>query len=75
MEHASPVIQVLLAERDIEAVGVARGLNVSGGRAFAQHLLNGIAGDEVDQQEDGGDDEPDDRQGVEDAGDDVARHR
>ncbi len=74
VEHAAPVIQILLAERDIESIGVARRLNVSGGRAFAEHLLNGIAGNEVDQQKDGGHDQPDDRQGVEDAGEDVARH-
>ena len=44
------------ASRDVEAVGVSCSLDVSGGRAFSQHLLDGIAGNEVDQQEDGGDD-------------------
>ena len=49
-----------VAEGDVESVGVAGGLNVRGGSAFAQHLLDGISGDEVDEEKDGGDDEPDD---------------
>jgi hypothetical protein len=75
VEDASPVIQVLLAYRDIEAVGVSCGLDVSGGGAFAEHLLDRVSGDEMDKKEDGGDYEPDDRQSVEDAGDYIARHR
>ena len=67
VEDAVPVVDVLLAERGVEAVGVARGLDVGGGRAFAEHLQDGVSGDEVDQQEDEGDDQPDDWQGVEDA--------
>src|SRR5208283_461462 len=39
------------------------------------HLLDGVAGDEVNQQEDSGDYQPDYWQRVEYAGDDVARHR
>jgi len=56
VENASPVIQVLLAERHIEPVGVACSLDVAGGRAFSQHQLHGIAGNEMNEQEDGGDD-------------------
>ena len=67
MQHAFPVVEILLAERSVEAVGVARGGDVGGRRAFAQHLLDGISGDEVDEQEDEADHQPDDWQGVEDA--------
>ncbi len=48
VQDAFPIADVLLAERGIEAVGVARGLDICGGRAFAEHLLDGISGDEVD---------------------------
>ena len=48
VQHTAPVVEILLAERGVESVGVARGLDVGGGRAFAEHLLDGIAGNEVD---------------------------
>src|ERR1700733_7187195 len=67
VEDAAPVVNVLLAEWSVETVEMTRGGNVGGRRAFAQHLLNGISGDEGDEQEDKTDDQPDDRQGVEDA--------
>ena len=67
MQDAFPVAEVLLAERGVEAVGVARGGDVGGRRAFAEHLRDGISGDEVDEQEDEAHDQPDDGQGVEDA--------
>ncbi len=38
------------------------------GRAFAEHLLDGVSGDEVDEKEDEGDDKPDDWDGVGEAG-------
>ena len=45
------------------------------GGAFAEHLLDGVSGDEVDQQEDGRDYQPDYREGVEDALEKLAGHR
>ncbi len=48
MQHAFPVIDILLAQRDIEAVGVPGCLDIGRRRAFSQHLQNGIAGDEMD---------------------------
>ena len=75
MQHAFPIVEILLSERHVEAVGVAGGLDVAGGCAFSQHLLDGIAGDEVDQEKNGRDDEPDDGQRVEQAGKDLAQHR
>ena len=67
MQHAFPVVEILLAERGVESVGVAGGGDVGGGRAFAEHLRDGVSGDQVDQQEDEAHDQPDYRQGVEDA--------
>ena len=67
VQHALPVVEVLLAQRSVEAVGVASGGDVGGRGAFAEHLRDGISGDEVNQQKDKAHYEPDDRQGVEDA--------
>ena len=44
VEDAFPVAEILLAERRVEAVGVAGGGDVGGGRAFAQHLRMGSPG-------------------------------
>ena len=74
VQHAFPVMEILLAERDIETVGVAGGLDVGGGCAFAEHLQDGIAGDEVDQQKDQRDHQPDYRERVEHAKGEVAEH-
>jgi hypothetical protein len=57
---SAPVVEVLLAEGDVEAVGVAECGDVSGGCAFAEHLLDGVSGNEMDEEEDERDDEPDD---------------
>jgi len=38
--------------------------DVSGGCSFAEHLLYGVSGDEVDEEEDHRDDEPDNGDGV-----------
>ncbi len=38
VQHAFPVMQVLFAERSVEAVGVACGGDIGGRRAFAEHL-------------------------------------
>ena len=46
---------------------MAGGVDVGGGRAFAEHLQDGVAGDEVDEKEDEGDHQPDNGQGVEHA--------
>ncbi len=46
---------------------MACGCDVGGGRAFTEHLRDGVSGDQVDHQEDERHDHPDDREGVEDA--------
>lgn len=54
---------------------MAGGLDVGGRRAFAEHLLDGISGDEVDQQEDEANYQPEDWEGVEDALEEGFGHR
>ena len=58
-QNAFPVIHILLGQRDIESIGVAGGLHVGTGCAFSQHLLDGIAGNKMDQQENNGNHQPD----------------
>jgi hypothetical protein len=41
-------VEVLLAEWGVEAVGVANGGDIGGRRAFTEHLLDGVSGDQVD---------------------------
>ena len=48
VEDAFPISDVLFAERGVEAEGVTRRGNVGRWGAFAEHLLDGVAGDEVD---------------------------
>ncbi len=43
VHDAAPVVHVLLSQGNIEPVSMARRGDVGGGRAFAQHLLDGIA--------------------------------
>src|ERR1700722_8876198 len=64
-QNAFPIVQILPAERKVEPVGVTGGLYVGYRSAFSKHLQDGIAGDQVDQQEHQRDDQPDDRQCVE----------
>jgi hypothetical protein len=46
---------------------MAEGVDIGGGGSFAKHLDDGVAGDEMDEKEDDGDDDPEDGQGEEDA--------
>jgi hypothetical protein len=48
VEQTVPVVGVLLRERRVESIGVAEGIDVGGGSAFAKHLNNGVAGNKVD---------------------------
>ena len=75
VHNAAPVIHVLLAQRNIETVSMTRRRDVGGRRAFAQHLLYGIAGHQMDQQKDHRHHQPHDRQHVEQAGEQVAQHQ
>jgi hypothetical protein len=46
---------------------VAKGGDIGGGSAFAEHLDDRIARDEVDEEKDDADDDPENRKGDEDA--------
>ena len=52
VHQAAPIVHVLLPQRNIQPVGMTRRGDVSGYRSFAQHLLDGIARHQVNQQED-----------------------
>jgi hypothetical protein len=65
----------LLRQRDIEAVGMSGSLYVASGSAFAEHLQNRIARDQVNQKEDNRDHEPDHRERVEQAKRKISKHR
>jgi hypothetical protein len=67
VEDAAPIVKILPAKRDIESVEMASSLDVGGGCAFAEHLKDGIAGDEVDQEKDERNYQPDYGQGVQGA--------
>ena len=67
MQNAFPVPDVLLAKRSVKTIQVPRGGDICRRRTFAQHLLDGISRNEVDEQEDKADHKPDDRQSIEDA--------
>src|SRR5580700_9803910 len=67
MQDAFPVAHVLRAQRGVESIEMARFCDLDGRRAFAEDLRDGVSGNEMNEQEDGGDDQPDHGQGVEDA--------
>jgi hypothetical protein len=69
VEDAAPVFQVLRVEREIEAVGVTEGGDVGRGGSLAEHLDDGVAGNQVDEEEDDRDHNPEDGEGDEDAAD------
>ncbi len=62
VQHAAPVMPVLLWQRHVKPVGMARGGQVGGSGTLAEHLLDGVSGDEVDEQEDDAHHQPDDGQ-------------
>jgi hypothetical protein len=67
-------MEILLAQGRIEAVGVAGGGDVGGWGAFAEHLRDGISGDQVDHQEDQAYDQPDDGDCIQDALEEAGEH-
>jgi hypothetical protein len=56
--EAAEIANVLHADRGVEAEGVAELLEIFGAGAFAQHLLDGIAGDDVGEEKHHGQDQP-----------------
>lgn len=67
MQHAGPIADILRAQRSIEPIRVAHSDDVGRRRAFPEHLRDGIAGDKMDEQKNDAYDQPDDREGEEDA--------
>jgi hypothetical protein len=61
-------------ERQTEAEGVAQLFDLTGSGAFAKHLLDRIAGNEVDEQKNQGQDQPKGRQGKQEAMQKMAGH-
>ena len=59
VQHSAPVVQVLLAQRQIESVLMAQRGQIGRRCAFAQHLLHRIARHQVNQQKDQRDHQPD----------------
>jgi hypothetical protein len=72
VENAAPVVEILLAEWAVESVLVAEDFEVGGTGAFAEHLLDRVAWDEVNEEEDEGDDQPEDGDCVEETLDEGA---
>ncbi len=71
VEDAGPIVDVLGPEGLVEAVLVAQGGDVGGGGAFAEHLQDRVAGNEVDEEENQGNHDPDHGEGEEQAGEDL----
>src|SRR5215469_17911573 len=71
-QHTSPIAHVLSAQRSVETIRMPCRLDVGCSRSFSQHLLNRIPGNQVDQEEDNRDHQPDHRQHVQNAMEDVA---
>jgi len=60
VSDATPVAEILRVEWGVEAVGVTQDGEVGGGGAVAEHLDDGVSGNDVDEEEDDGDDQPKD---------------
>ena len=71
VQDAVPVVEVLRPERQVEAVLVAQGADVGWRCALAEHLQNGVAGNQVNEQKDQRNHQPDDGKGEREAGEDL----
>jgi hypothetical protein len=58
MQHAVPIVQILPPQRLIEEVLVAQRIHVGLVGAFAEHLQDGIARNQMDEQEHERDNQP-----------------
>ena len=73
-ENLLEIVAVLHMKWLIESQGVAQLFDLTASGAFAKHLLNGIARDDMDQQKDHRHDQPDHRKHEQKAGEEVAGH-
>ena len=67
-------MQILLAQGNIQTVGVPGRLQIGRRRSLAQHLLDGVARHQMNQQEHQRDHQPDHRQRVQQTKREVAQH-
>src|SRR5579862_62094 len=74
VQHAFPIVDILFPQRRIETIGVARGSDICRWRTLAEHLLNRISGNQVNQKKDQRHYQPDYGQGVEDALEKRSKH-
>src|ERR1700690_138984 len=68
------IFSILRWQRKIEPERMAQLLQIFGPRAFAEHLLDGIAGNDMRKKENHGDDKPKRRQGKQNANGNEADH-
>src|SRR5712692_6826850 len=73
-EKLLEIVAVLCEERLIEIESVAKLRDFSGRGAFAEHLLDRIAGDDVNHEKDQSEDEPERGKGEEKSSKEVADH-
>jgi hypothetical protein len=74
-EELFEIVAVLREKRLIEIQGVAQLGNFSGRGAFPEHLLDSVARNKVNQEENQGEDEPERRESQQKALQEVARHQ
>src|SRR5580698_5095334 len=71
VQDAIPIVQILSWERLVKVILVAQAVDVSRSCAFAQHLLDRVAWNKVDEQKDQRDHKPDNMQCEDEAGQDL----
>ena len=75
VQNPIPVVQILPAQRLVEAVLVAQRIDVGGRCALAQHLQNGVAGHQVNEQKHQRNHQPHDRKSECEAGENLFHAR
>ncbi len=71
VKDAGPIAQVLLVKGQVEEVLVAQRCRVRGASTIAEHLLNGVAGNQMDEQKDQRNHQPNDGKSEGEAGEDL----
>ena len=61
MQDAGPIVQILRTERQVQSILMAEGGDVGRRCAVAEHLLDGVARNQVDEQKDQRHHQPDNR--------------
>ena len=74
MQNPFPIVHVLLPQRHVEAIDVTGSLQIGSRCSFAKHLLDRIAGNQVNKQKYQGNDQPDHGERIQQAAQEVAKH-